>query len=239
MNTGISLSVCRDVRRMPLIWHASRDDETAKHLRDMVIGQGRFGRRCHFCDFSFGSSEFFEIHHLDGDHSNEDPSNCVPICEMCHAPFHLDTVSRKWQGDSDWDSGAIIFFPELSQPELNNLVQAIFYAMAVNKVGEENESDTKPLVKPHTIYGELFKRKDLVEKDTSGSIVRAGLAQPFALSKVLINMSDAEYAQRDELLSGLRYLPPQQYFITQAQGWNAKECAFSKLDLAAWPSIAG
>jgi intracellular multiplication protein IcmJ len=230
----ISLSVCRDLRRMPLLAHTSRKDEASKRLREMVIAQGRFGRRCYYCDFSFGSSDLFEVHNLDHDHQNEDPGNVVPVCEMCHAPFHLDLVARKWPGDT----GKIIFLPELTQPELNNLLQAVFYAMAVNTAGEENKSNDKPQIQPHTIYMKLADRAELVERSGRGGVVRAGLSEPYALSRVLADMDDATYARRDQLLYGLRYLAPQTHFVTQAQAWNGNECAFSRLDLAAWPSIA-
>lgn len=235
MIPGISLSVCRDVRRMPLLAHTSRNDVSSKRLREMVIGQGRFGRRCYFCDFSFGNSDLFEVHNLDQDHQNEDPGNLVPICELCHAPFHIDLVSRKWPGDS----GKIIFLPELTQPELNNLLQAVFYAMAVNAVGEENASEGKPAFQPHTIYRTLANRASLVECNPQGETVRASLSEPFALGRVLAEMDEETYAKRDSLLYGLRYLAPQTHFIKQAQAWNSNDCAFTKLDLAAWPGIAG
>lgn len=235
MISGISLSVCRDVRRMPLLAHTSRQDAAAERVREMVIAQGRFGRRCYFCDFSFGSSDLFEVHHLDHDHQNDDPGNLAPVCELCHAPFHIDLVSRKWPGDS----GKIIFLPELTQPELNNLLQAVFYAMAVNAVGEENKSDEKPVFQPHTVYRVLDDRAALVERNGQGDVVRAGLSEPFALGRVLAEMDDATYARRDVLLHGLRYLAPQTHFVNQAKTWGASDCAFSKLDLAAWPGISG
>lgn len=231
----ISLSVCRDVRRMPLLAHTSYKDESSKRLREMVIGQGRFGRRCYYCDFSFGSSPYFEVHNLDHDHQNVDPGNLVPICEMCHASFHVDLVNRKWPGDS----GKIIFLPELTQPELNNLLQAVFYAMAVNDVGEQNNSDGKPRIQPHTLYQRLANRAEAVERNSRGETVRAGLSEPFALGRVLTSMSDDDYNRRDAILSGLRFLAPQTHFTTQARNWNANDSAFSKLDLAAWPGIAG
>lgn len=235
MIPGISLSVCRDVRRMPLLAHSSRSDEGAKRLRDAVIGQGRFGRRCYFCDFSFGGSDLFEVHNLDHDHQNENPDNLVPVCELCHAPFHIDLVSRKWPVDS----GKIIFLPELTQPELNNLLQAVFYAMAVSTAGEENMSEDKPVFKPHTVYRVLADRAVLVECDPHAEGVRAGLSEPFTLGRVLANMDEASYQKRDSLLYGLRYLAPQTHFVNQAKAWSSNDCAFSKLDLAAWSGIAG
>lgn len=219
---------------MPLLAHTSRKDEASKRLREMVIGQGRFGRRCYFCDFSFGSSDLFEVHNLDHDHQNEDPGNLVPVCELCHAPFHIDLVTRKWPTDS----GKIIFLPELAQPELNNLLQATFYAMAVNIVGEENKSDEQLIVQPHTLYQKLAARADQVEQNARGEILRAGLSKPFVLGRVLAEIDDETYTRRDTLFDGLRFLAPQTHFMEQAKSWNGNDCAFSKLDLAAWPGIA-
>lgn len=234
MIPGISLSVCRDVRRMPLLAHTSYKDEASKRLREVVIGQSRFGRRCYYCDFPFGSSDHFEVHNLDHDHQNEELANLVPVCELCHAPFHLDLVTRKWPGDV----GKVIFLPELTQPELNNLLQAAFYAMAVKKVGEENKSEGQPNVHPHVLYQKLEARADQVERNAKGDILRAGLSKPFVLGRVLAEMDDDAYAKRDELFKGLRFLAPQTHFVAQAQNWNGNDCAFSKLDLAAWPEIA-
>lgn len=234
MISGISLSVCRDVRRMPLLAHTSRNDASSKRLREIVIGQGRFGRRCHFCDFAFGSSDVFEIHNLDHNHQNDEPSNLAPVCELCHAPFHIDLVTRKWPGDS----GKIIFLPELSQSELNNLLQATFYAMAVAEVGEENQSGDRPLVQPHAVYQKLAARAEQVERNALGELVRPGLSEPFIFGRVLAELDDEDYARRDELFHGLRYLAPQSHFVSQAKCWNSNECAFSRLDLAAWTGIA-
>lgn len=231
---GISLSVCRDVRRMPLLAHTSRNDVASKRLREMVIGQGRFGRRCYFCDFSFGSSDLFEVHNLDHNHQNEDQGNLAPVCELCHAPFHIDLVTRKWPDDS----GKIIFLPELSQAALNNLLQATFYAMAVNVVGEENKSGERLIVQPHTLYQKLAGRAAQVERNSQEDSALTGLSEPFILGRVLAEMDDETYARRDEIFYGLRYLAPQAHFITQAQSWNTHDCAFSKLDIAAWNGIA-
>lgn len=220
---------------MPLLMHTSRRDEASKRLREQVIGQSRFSRRCHFCDFSFGSSDLFEVHNLDHDHQNDNPTNLVPVCELCHAPFHIDMVPRKWPGDT----GKIIFLPELTQVELNNLLQATFYAMAVAMVGEENKSDEKPIVAPHTLYQKLAARAIQVERNERGELIRPGLSEPFIFGRVLAEMSDENYAKRDMLFDGLRYLAPQTHFQSQAQSWNVHDCAFSRLDLAAWAGIAG
>lgn len=233
----IELSVVRDIRKAPLIQHGSRLDKSAGELRKQVIAQGRFGRRCHFCDFAFGTTDSFDIHNLDGDHTNNELENLVPVCELCHAPFHLDTVSKKWPSDP----GKIVFLPELTQV-LNNLLQVIFYCMAMQSVAagpEKVASTAEQGINPHTVYRRITDRAHQVEMNSKGETVRKGLSDPLVCSRVLLDMSDDEYEQRSVLLGGCRYVPGADYFIQQAGMWSGNGASFSRLDLAAWPGVAG
>lgn len=42
------------------------------------------GRRCANC----GASEGIEVHHRDGDRSNNEVSNLLPLCRHCHRRLH-------------------------------------------------------------------------------------------------------------------------------------------------------
>ncbi|HFH4314350.1 HNH endonuclease signature motif containing protein [Pseudomonas aeruginosa] len=236
----IELSVVRDIRKAPIIQHGSRLDKSAGELRKQVIEQGRFGRRCYFCDFAFGTTDSFDIHNLDGDHTNNDLENLVPVCELCHTPFHLDTVSKKWPSDP----GKIVFLPELTQVQLNNLLQVIFYCMAMQSAAvvvgpEQVGSSTGEAFNPHTVYRRITDRAHQVEMNPKGETVRKGLSDPLVCSRLLLDMSDEEYGQRGALLGGCRYVPGADYFIQQAGMWNGNGASFSRLDLAAWPGVAG
>ncbi|TAL63651.1 MAG: HNH endonuclease [Burkholderiaceae bacterium] len=239
----ISLSVCRDVRHAPIPGHTSLADGSASRLRQSVVMQPRFGRRCYFCDFSFGASEHFEIHHLDGDHSNSGADNVVPVCTLCHAPFHLDLVTRRWRSSP----GKIIYLPELGQAELNNLLQAIFFAKSEQQfmVPSEPVKDPgavvteAPVLSANSLFVALERRAAYVEALPDGTSGRPGLATPSTLARVLTEMTDADYAQRDVLLHGLRYLPSETYLVEEARHWKEDGAAFAGLDIAAWPAVAG
>lgn len=252
---SISLSVARDARFAPIPGHTSLADRSVARLRSEVIQQARHQRRCAGCDFAFGTSDQFELHHLDGDHANNDTSNLVPICEMCHAAFHLDLVARRWRGAP----GRIIFLPELTQGQLNNLLQAIFFAKraqqqspspagagnglatapAVASSDKEVAADTGPLIRVHSLHMALERRADLTEQLPDGTIGRPGLSQPSTMARVLSEMTDADYARRDVLLHGLRYLPAEQRLLAAAEEWGRHGSSFAQLGVESWASIAG
>lgn len=245
MSNDLLLSVCRDVRHAPAPGHMTAQDGPARKLREAVIRQQRFQRRCHFCDFAFGSSEQYEVHHLDGDHANTDPANLVPVCVLCHAPFHLDLVARRWKDRA----GTIIFLPEVSQAHLNNLLQVIFFAKAeqmrqgasLPKTGAEPpaEAPESPTLHATSLYIDLTRRAALVEQLPDGSVGRPGLSKPATLARVLTEMSDADYARRDTLLHGLRYLPDELVMLDESRQWKDAGAAFSQMDVAAWGRITG
>jgi len=49
-------------------------------------------KKCYAC----GHDRIIEVHHLDGDHENNDPSNLIPLC-----PTHHKMVHSKWKHEVD------------------------------------------------------------------------------------------------------------------------------------------
>lgn len=45
------------------------------------------GPRCEKCGFA-GSASQLDVHHRDGDHSNDEPSNLATLCANCHRLEH-------------------------------------------------------------------------------------------------------------------------------------------------------
>lgn len=232
MVDGISLSVCRDVRRAPLPGHTSAHDGAggsgARALREKVMAQGRHGGRCHFCHFKFGNWNGFEVHHLDANHSNNESENLVPICFLCHLPFHLDLVAKRWPGASG-EVGRVIRCPELSQAALNQMLYALFYAAAKARASDDDDQ-TRQI---WSVYHRLQARGDALEQE-GGRTVRRDLSKVNVVVRLLQDASDAWYADRDSRLSGCRYLPPFEPMIDMASQWAQEGAGFSKLDVGTW-----
>lgn len=238
MTDDISLSVCRDVRRAPLPGHTSASDGAGgsgvRALREQVIGQGQHRQQCRFCKFAFGNWDGFELHHLDGDHGNTAKENVTPICLLCHLPFHLDLVAKRWPGQGGGEVGRIIRCPELSQPELNLTLYALFFSASQARLRNDDDASRRAW----SVYHRLQARGEATEQE-AGRTVRPGLSKVHVVVRLLQDASEARYRTRDVWLEGLRYLPPYEPMIDLAAQWAKDGAAFSKLDVVSWPTLVG
>jgi len=92
MNMPLEITVKHETWRM----HdrsAEEGDRAFKVIRKLVIARSPDGR-CAYCRFETkvdklqGLSGFFELHHINNDHHDNDPANLTLICPFCHAYFH-------------------------------------------------------------------------------------------------------------------------------------------------------
>ncbi len=90
--------------------------DTEKFLHALKIDSSSFFKkhdhRCYFCDFR--DLRFLEVHHLDGNHNNNNESNLVPACTLCHRAHHLAWVLTD-------RSGLLGICHELDQIRINHL----------------------------------------------------------------------------------------------------------------------
>ena len=57
-------------------------NETIANYRQRALNE--YGEKCHAC----GSSGDVVVHHRDGDRSNNELANLIPVCDGCHAKIH-------------------------------------------------------------------------------------------------------------------------------------------------------
>lgn len=48
------------------------------------------GDTCEHCGLQDEDTRLFDVHHLDGNHANNDPANLATLCPTCHRRAHLD-----------------------------------------------------------------------------------------------------------------------------------------------------
>lgn len=211
--------------------------------------------RCYFCDFPFGSAvqQEAELHHLNGDHSDNNAANVVLTCTLCHDAWHLDLLGRRY---GEKGVGQLVFLPEISQIDLNKLLAAAFFAMEcaprpedVQRMarpssfgsrpapmrrarrGAEDEAETGVPVSPHAVMNRLIERADQLER------MKSGLSDPLLVARMLSGLDEEAYAKREALLFGVRYLPSFDAHRSRVRSWGGVGGPFGALPMESWASV--
>ncbi|SHH50480.1 type IVB secretion system protein IcmJDotN [Ferrimonas marina] len=183
---------------------AFRVDDKDAHLADAQFGKvaasvrRRDANTCQFCGFQ--SSKWHEVHHIDDDHSNNNESNLVLACPLCHLAHHVGFagVAKK---------AILIVLPEMEgfgQADLNQLVRYLWIA-SEQECGEVS-------VTAKSLLNQLYDQRDPVME-------LMGSADPGVLADFLMEMSEEEYRDRAKVLRGLFLLPEKSGFERQLQHW--------------------
>ena len=138
---------------------------------------------CHYCQFR--AEKYQHIHYFDGNSKNEANSNLVTTCIFCNQCFNLDDVASM-------GSGVLIWLPEISQTDLNNLARAIYIA----RISQGVMADTaKAMLEVIMVRREEAKQ-------------RIGTDDPYVLATVLGDLlSKQVYDRRHDKLDGVRLFP--------------------------------
>lgn len=168
--------------------HAESTDAEFKKLRDTILQRDM--RTCRFCGFA--SSKYQEVHHIDDDHTNNDQSNLLTVCTLCHQVHHLGMCAMR-------NGGFIAAIPELTQTEVNHIARFIFASTQI---------ESKHADKLKSLYA-VFQHRGT---DTLKSVFGLDISNPYILASTLSSCPDDVYARRSELLSHLRLVPTKEAF---------------------------
>lgn len=160
---------------------------------------------CYFCGFR--SKRYQEIHHINHRHNDCSENNLTTVCPLCHQYFHLSTCGMN-------DSALMIFLPEFSQEELNNLCIYIFSMLNGKNVDEQWKTLAVNL------YGKLRdKSNELTQYFHSQSI-----KNPTSFEIILLSLNKETSLSRIKDYSKLiKLLPTETRFARQARYWSKKE----------------
>ena len=138
---------------------------------------------CHYCQFR--AEKYQQIHYFDGNSKNEADSNMVTTCIFCHQCFNLDSVAAM-------GSGVLIWLPEISQPDLNNLARAVYIARISQGVMAETAKAMLEVI--------MSRREEAKQ--------RLGTDDPYVLATVLGDLlPQSAYDKRHDKLDGIRLFP--------------------------------
>lgn len=184
-------------------------EEEFRSKRLPVLRRDEF--RCRYCgantvptlDAWHGSLEasgYFEIHHLDDDHENNDLSNLVTACPFCHSVMHLGNAGAR-------GCGVLVWNPGIDQASLNLIMQAVLVGMW--RAAHESEDETA------TRVGAICEALYFGLRQLSGELEERygqGASDPFVMGRALGELNQEDYAHRDRALYGVRFVPSYDYY---------------------------
>lgn len=172
--------------------HAHLADADFDGTRTKILQRDNY--TCRFC--SFKAAKYQEIHHLDDNHHNNDESNLLTVCNLCHMVHHVGMFAMN-------GSGFLAVVPELTQTEVISIVRAIHVA--------SHFADATARAKLTSLFAIFQHRGDILKQCFGKDGV--DISNPFNMANVLsMEAADGIYAKRAELLVHLRLIPSKEAF---------------------------
>lgn len=222
--------------------HSGEGDKQFQQVRKPVLEAANYS--CQFCGFQ--SSKYQEVHHLNDDHNNNDRRNLACTCPLCHQVFHIGLAGMR-------DGGEIIYLPELTQAELNQL-SLIMWLVTENEATQfKGQAERQAFERLKNVAkvaegllgtrrGHFFLRlkQALESTDFPPEFLANDMLKPLHLtlglfSNVLMALPDDVYGKREDLLGGLRLLPSPTRFQERIIHWSAEQGGI--LPAPAWYKI--
>jgi intracellular multiplication protein IcmJ len=190
--------------------HADEGDRRFHSIREQILKRDDY--TCRYCQFK--AKRYQELHHLDDNHGRNTPENVVTACCLCHQCYHLGMAGVR-------NSGVLVWLPEFSQADLNNICRTLFVASGGVHAESANE-----------LYRALEARRAVIDLEMG-----QGASNPAALGQAFLEMDREVYATRAKRLGGLRLLPRMQGFSLQVAYWRSDPEVFGNKVDAKWDSV--
>jgi intracellular multiplication protein IcmJ len=217
--------------------HAGEDaDKEFQRLRNVVLDA--CGGRCEFCGFASG--RYQEVHHGDDDHRNNKRENLFGSCPLCHQVFHIGLAGMR-------EGGLIIYAPELTQTEINQ-ISLLIWTIEATTDPAVIETDMFRRIRDRAVKlrGDLENRRGTVLLRMEAYLKENGLLpegmkprlshySPVLFANVLMSLDEETYAKRQSLLGGLRLLPRSARFEERVKHWRDEQAKI--MAITDWPSL--
>jgi intracellular multiplication protein IcmJ len=165
------------------------------HPRFQPIAQKVFERdqyTCQFCSIAAPLAKF-EVINLDANYQNNKASNLVTACPLCAQCCFIESI-----GTGSFGGGVLINLPEISQNQLNALVNEAFLA---------THTKSAQAVSAENILRDFKFRSADVEK-----IFGDGMSDPAKFGMLMLT-ANLPKAQLNKILLPLRLLPIRTRFL--------------------------
>lgn len=163
--------------------HESLSDKSYQAARRQALERDQY--RCRFCGWV--AEKWQETHHADDDHSNNDPSNLLTACSWCHAVHHPGFAG-------DHKLATLIMHPDYPRRDLPAQWRLHHWMRTM-------------LALPDDYYDIKDQVVEFIQDCAEAAAYWLDTSEPTVMANFLMDLSDEEYAARDQWLGPVRLLP--------------------------------
>jgi hypothetical protein len=149
-------------------------------------------------------SGYFDVHHIDDDHTNNQDDNLITLCPFCHDVFHLGNAGAR-------QSASAIWMPQVSQADLNLLMHVLFILHSRGKLKEATAQDKEAGAWAYDQYQMI---RSTVFADELEIRLGAGMCHLSRMGEALAwlgHHNRPAYDNRHKFLGGVRIIPDYDY----------------------------
>lgn len=153
------------------------------------------------------------------------PNLFITVCPICYESNRLDFAITN-------GLGKVIYFPEMSQADINMIVHT--HLNIVHENSEQHEGQVRKNIS--YLKNNIKIEFSILESREKAlhELFDANTSKEFV--GFIARLTDADYIKhRHKLFKSLRYLPDLDAYKSRAQGW--KNEAYSQISLSRWESI--
>lgn len=152
---------------------------------------------CRFCGYR---GHALEVINYDNNYKNNKPSNLLTACVFCARCTLLDAYKLDYAGGD-----RIIYLPELSQTQLNQLCRILFYEST-------KDASSEAAYNAKTILAKLMDRAGWLDEKAKAKLSHPGL--------FLYYLHDSK--KNIELINRMRWLPNPSDYQAAIKVWQAE-----------------
>lgn len=194
-------------------------DNEFRAVRPTILARDQ--HTCVFCRVQ--SDQATEVHHEDGDHTHNDPSNLLTACVMCHPVNHLGNSAIRDLAPSETvgQYGSLLVLPGISQADLSHLARTIGHVLNTGTDAEKEAATS--------LHRQLASHSVFFES-TFGPIKVRNVAQ------ALVEIDDRAYVEKVPVV----FDAVRVWFKIAAIKQLASRFAglYKAMPIASWPGIA-
>lgn len=204
----------------------ARQDDARAEVADAALRArrpavlARYRHQCAACGYGAKNAAHLDVHHLNDNHADNDESNLVAACHVCHPYQHVGEVAVRadaWAEGLGKKSG-LAHVPELQPADLNLLLRAVGAAMLEPSTRDDAIE----------IYEEIMSRTEVTR-------TRLGAWKAADFAAAMAQLTDEQYAHRHKVLEPERLVFSEKVMEAIGREFVAD---YPSLPVAAWPAVA-